>query len=53
MRSIVRRKHSALPVIHFGAELGERTLVPGADARLGEIRFEEWLGKSVIQAVPA
>jgi uncharacterized protein YbjT (DUF2867 family) len=29
---------------YFGAELGERTLVPGADARLGEIRIEEWLG---------
>jgi uncharacterized protein YbjT (DUF2867 family) len=28
---------------YFGAELGERTLVPGADARLGEIRFEDWL----------
>ncbi len=29
---------------YFGAELGERALVPGtADARLGEIRFEEWL----------
>ena len=38
---------------YFGAELGERALVPGADARLGEIRFEEWLGKPVIQAVPA
>jgi uncharacterized protein YbjT (DUF2867 family) len=38
---------------YFGTELGERTLVPGADARLGEIRFEEWLGKSVIQAVHA
>jgi uncharacterized protein YbjT (DUF2867 family) len=38
---------------YFGTELGERTLVPGADARLGEIRFEEWLGKSVIQPVPA
>jgi uncharacterized protein YbjT (DUF2867 family) len=38
---------------YFGAELGERMLVPGADARLGEIRFEEWLGKSVIQGVPA
>jgi uncharacterized protein YbjT (DUF2867 family) len=38
---------------YFGTELGERTLVPGADARLGEIRFEEWLGKSVVQAVPA
>jgi uncharacterized protein YbjT (DUF2867 family) len=28
---------------YFGAELDERTLVPGADARLGEIRFEDWL----------
>jgi uncharacterized protein YbjT (DUF2867 family) len=36
---------------YFGTELGERTLVPGADARLGEIRFEEWLGKSVVQPV--
>jgi len=34
---------------YFGTELAERSLVPGADARLGEIRFEEWLG----QAVPA
>ncbi|HEX6537159.1 MAG TPA: SDR family oxidoreductase [Gemmatimonadaceae bacterium] len=38
---------------YFGAELGERTLVPDAGARLGEIRFEDWLGKSVTQAAPA
>jgi uncharacterized protein YbjT (DUF2867 family) len=38
---------------YFGTELGERTLVPGADARLGEIRFEEWLGKSAPQTMPA
>jgi uncharacterized protein YbjT (DUF2867 family) len=38
---------------YFGTELGERTLVPGADVRLGEVRFEEWLGKSVVQAVHA
>ena len=38
---------------YFGTELDERTLVPDAGARLGEIRFEEWLGKSVVQAVPA
>jgi uncharacterized protein YbjT (DUF2867 family) len=38
---------------YFGTELGERTLVPGGDARLGEIRFEEWLGKSAPQAVHA
>src|ERR687891_144434 len=29
---------------YFGAELGERSLVPGDGARLGETRFEEWLG---------
>ena len=36
---------------YFGAEMGERTLVPDADARLGEIRFEEWLGKPAPQTV--
>ena len=34
---------------YFGAELGERSLVPGDDARLGEIRFQEWLGQPVLQ----
>jgi uncharacterized protein YbjT (DUF2867 family) len=38
---------------YFGTELSERTLVPAADARLGEIRFEEWLVQSVIQPVHA
>ena len=28
---------------YFGADLGERTLVPGDNARLGETRFEDWL----------
>jgi uncharacterized protein YbjT (DUF2867 family) len=28
---------------YFGVELGDRTLVPGDDARLGETRFEDWL----------
>ena len=28
---------------YFGAQLSERTLVPGDDARLAHIRFEEWL----------
>jgi len=31
---------------YYGAELRERTLVP-YNARLGEIRFESWLGQSV------
>jgi hypothetical protein len=30
---------------YFGAELSERTLVPGDDARLGETRFEDWLSQ--------
>ena len=30
---------------YFGAELGERSLVPLGDARLGEIRFQEWLNR--------
>jgi uncharacterized protein YbjT (DUF2867 family) len=38
---------------YFGTELGERMLVPGADAGLGEIRFEEWLGQSAPQPMPA
>jgi uncharacterized protein YbjT (DUF2867 family) len=31
---------------YFGAELGERSLVPGDDAQLGETRFEDWLSRS-------
>ncbi|HEX9730344.1 MAG TPA: SDR family oxidoreductase [Gemmatimonadales bacterium] len=27
---------------YFGAELGERTLIPAGDASLGETRFEDW-----------
>jgi uncharacterized protein YbjT (DUF2867 family) len=34
---------------YFGAELGERTLVPGDDAQLGETRFEAWLSRSTRQ----
>ena len=38
-REVVADPHAR----YFGAELGERTLVPGDDARLGETRFEDWL----------
>src|SRR5262247_462722 len=34
---------------YFGAELGERSLVPAGDAQLGEIRFQEWLNQPVLQ----
>lgn len=32
---------------YFGAELGERTLVPGDDALLGKIRYGDWPGRTV------
>jgi uncharacterized protein YbjT (DUF2867 family) len=31
---------------YFGAELDERTLVPGDDARLAETRFDDWLSQA-------
>ena len=34
---------------YFGAELDERSLIPAGDARLGEIRFEEWLSQPVLR----
>jgi uncharacterized protein YbjT (DUF2867 family) len=55
----LRARHDAREVVadpharYFGAELDERSLVPGADARLGEIRFEDWLSQSAVPAVPA
>jgi uncharacterized protein YbjT (DUF2867 family) len=33
---------------YYGVEVDERTLVPGNDARLGEIRFEDWLGQPAL-----
>ena len=39
---------------YFGASVGERTLVPGDDASLGEIKFEDWLRQSAAAtALPA
>lgn len=34
---------------YFGAVLSERSLVPDEGARLGEIRFEEWLSQPAVQ----
>lgn len=33
---------------YFGVRLGERTLVPGDDARLAETRLEDWLRQTVV-----
>jgi uncharacterized protein YbjT (DUF2867 family)/nitrite reductase/ring-hydroxylating ferredoxin subunit len=35
---------------YFGAELSERSIVPGDTAQLGETRFEDWLSDSSSQA---
>jgi uncharacterized protein YbjT (DUF2867 family) len=48
-REVVADPHAR----YFGAEMGERMLVPNADAKLGEIRFEDWLSQSAVPAVPA
>jgi uncharacterized protein YbjT (DUF2867 family)/nitrite reductase/ring-hydroxylating ferredoxin subunit len=37
---------------YFGAELEERSLLPGDEAELGEIRFDDWLGRRA-PAIPA
>lgn len=33
---------------YFGAELRERTLLPGADAHVGHVPFTEWLARPVV-----
>ena len=48
-REVVADPHAR----YFGTELSERMLVPAGDATLGEIRFEDWLGKSVPQPAHA
>jgi uncharacterized protein YbjT (DUF2867 family) len=45
-REVVADPHAR----YFGAELSERSLVPDAGARLGEIRFEDWLDQSTVPA---
>jgi uncharacterized protein YbjT (DUF2867 family) len=35
---------------YFGAELGERSLIPAGDARLGGISFEDWLNHPAIES---
>ena len=48
-RQVVADPHA----LYAGAELGERTLLPGKDARLGETRFETWLTQSAAKAAAA
>jgi uncharacterized protein YbjT (DUF2867 family) len=41
-RPVVADPHA----LYFGAELGERSLVPEGDAQLGGTRFEDWLRRT-------
>lgn len=38
---------------YAGAKLSDRTLVPGTNARLGQIRFEDWLKQSATKTASA
>ena len=38
--------HETPRVSYFGAEIGERTLLPGADAILRETRYDDWPGRT-------
>jgi uncharacterized protein YbjT (DUF2867 family) len=46
-REVVADPHAR----YYGVELGERTLLPGDDARLGETRFETWLTQPAAKRV--
>ena len=54
IRRDLRERHDPREVIadprarYSGAELGERTLLPGADATLGDIRLEDWRNQSLV-----
>ena len=45
-RSVIADPHAR----YYGAELGDRTLVPDNDATLGETRFEDWLSRQFASA---
>src|SRR5207244_11439062 len=47
-REVVTDPHA----LYFGAELSERTLVAGDDARLGAILFEAWLRRPIPETPP-
>ncbi|HVG56684.1 MAG TPA: SDR family oxidoreductase [Vicinamibacterales bacterium] len=55
IRQGLAARHDARKVVvdpharYFGAELGERSLIPAGKAQLGEIRFEDWLKQPALQ----
>src|SRR3954470_18370065 len=55
VRRFLSAKHDPRKVIadtharYFGTELDDRSLTPGHNARIGSIRFEDWLRDSAVQ----
>jgi uncharacterized protein YbjT (DUF2867 family)/nitrite reductase/ring-hydroxylating ferredoxin subunit len=47
-REVIADSHAR----YFGAALEERSLLPGDEAELGEIRFDDWLGRAA-PSIPA
>ena len=53
IRHVLRERNDPREVVadpharYFGAELGQRSLIPAGHARLGEIRLQEWLNQPV------
>ena len=45
-RSVIADPHAR----YYGAELGERTLVPDSNATIGATRFEDWLSRQLVSA---
>ncbi|MGB9473746.1 MAG: SDR family oxidoreductase [Candidatus Udaeobacter sp.] len=44
-RKVITDAHA----LYFGTELNDRSLIPGDNARLAPMRFEEWLNRSTAQ----
>jgi uncharacterized protein YbjT (DUF2867 family) len=47
-----RRVTTDVHARYFGAELDDRTLAPGGDARIGPTHFDDWLGQSANKPQP-
>jgi uncharacterized protein YbjT (DUF2867 family) len=45
-----RQVTADIHVRYLGAELNDRSLTPGENARIGSIRFDDWLSRSVSRA---
>ena len=45
-----RQVTADIHVRYFGLELNDRSLTPGENARIGSIRFDDWLSRSVSRA---